>query len=62
MENNEFGLVLTPGFLQGQDTVKLTDSYYALQKAASVDASINPVGVHSHESSKSTHLTLREPK
>ncbi|CAE7038934.1 gel1 [Symbiodinium natans] len=32
MENNEFGLVLTPGFLQGQNTVKLTDSYYALQK------------------------------
>ena len=54
MENNEFGLVLTPGFLQGQDTVKLTDSYYALQKAASVDAFV----VFSPEGSISTKLTV----
>ena len=58
MENNEFGLVLTPGFLQGQDTVKLTDSYHALQKAASVDAFVNPVGVLSPEGSVSTKLTV----
>lgn len=32
MENNEFGLALTPGFVQGQPELRLTDSYYALQR------------------------------
>lgn len=32
MENNEYGLVITPGFLSGQDDLKITDNYYALQK------------------------------
>jgi len=32
MENNEYGLVITPGFLQGQDSLKITDNYYALKK------------------------------
>ncbi|CAE7343084.1 PGA5 [Symbiodinium natans] len=32
MENNEFGLVMTPGFLKGQNDIKLTDSYFALQR------------------------------
>ncbi|CAJ1440084.1 unnamed protein product [Effrenium voratum] len=32
MENNEYGLVLTPGFLAGQDDLVLTDNYFALKK------------------------------
>jgi len=32
MENNEFGLALTPGFLEGQNELRLTDSFYALQR------------------------------
>lgn len=32
MENNEYGLVITPGFLQGQKDLKITDNYYALKK------------------------------
>jgi len=32
MENNEFGLAMTPGFLEGQSELRLTDSYFALQK------------------------------
>ena len=32
MENNEYGLVITPGFLQGQNSLKITDNYYALKK------------------------------
>eukprot|EP00930_Biecheleria_cincta_P012449 TRINITY_DN11623_c0_g1_i1.p1 TRINITY_DN11623_c0_g1~~TRINITY_DN11623_c0_g1_i1.p1 ORF type:complete len:508 (+),score=84.20 TRINITY_DN11623_c0_g1_i1:117-1640(+) len=32
MENNEFGLAMTPGFVEGQPELRLTDSYYALQQ------------------------------
>jgi len=32
MENNEFGVALTPGFVEGQPDLRLTDSYYALQQ------------------------------
>mmetsp|Transcript_22560 Transcript_22560/g.40731 ORF Transcript_22560/g.40731 Transcript_22560/m.40731 type:complete len:315 (-) Transcript_22560:280-1224(-) len=32
MENNEYGLALTPGFVDGQPELRLTDSYYALQR------------------------------
>jgi len=32
MENNEFGLVITPGFLKGQNSLRITDNYYALKK------------------------------
>jgi len=31
MENNEYGLALTPGFVEGQPELRLTDSYYALK-------------------------------
>ncbi|CAE8712048.1 unnamed protein product [Polarella glacialis] len=33
MEKNQFGIVLTPGFLKGQTEVRLLPSFYALQKA-----------------------------
>jgi len=32
METNQFGLVLTPGFLKGQKKIQLLDNYFALQK------------------------------
>ena len=32
MENNQYGLVITPGFLQGQNELVITDNYYALKK------------------------------
>jgi len=32
MENNEYGLALTPGFLEGQNEIYLLDNYFALQK------------------------------
>jgi len=32
MEENQFGVALTPGFLKGQTHVYLLDSYFALQK------------------------------
>lgn len=32
MEQNQFGIVLTPGFLSSQDKLQLLDSYYALQE------------------------------
>ncbi|CAK9061618.1 unnamed protein product [Durusdinium trenchii] len=32
MENNQYGLVITPGFLQGQNQLVITDNYYSLQK------------------------------
>jgi len=32
MEKNQYGLALTPGFLEGQDKQKLLDNYFALQK------------------------------
>jgi len=32
MEQNQYGLALTPGFLKGQDELYLLDNYYALQK------------------------------
>jgi len=33
MENNEYGLALTPGFVEGQPELRLTDSYHALKHA-----------------------------
>lgn len=33
MEDNQYGLALTPGFLKGQKQLYLLDNYYALQKA-----------------------------
>lgn len=32
MEKNQFGIALTPGFLEGQSRLRLLDSYYALQR------------------------------
>jgi len=32
MEKNQYGLVLTPGFLKGQKEMELLDNYFALQK------------------------------
>jgi hypothetical protein len=32
MEKNQYGLVMTPGFLKGQKKIELLDNYFALQK------------------------------
>jgi len=64
MEQNEFGLALTPGFLEGQDSLHLLDNYYALQKEFhkwNISSKLDGTGVDMKDCSwKPSSSTTRE--
>jgi len=67
MEKNQFGLVMTPGFLEGQKRIDLLDNYFALQKqfgANNVSAKWDglDVGNCSAVPSDVAHLSSPHPK